>query len=251
MRLLIFPLATLALSSAAFAADEAVSLSYGLDYSTGTYGTTDESETWALPLGFKYQRGDWSLKIGTAYLWTRGTQSVTPEGEPLPGGGAVEATQGYGDITASITRTVLDMERHAVGVDLSGKVKFGTASVRKALGTGENDYTLQVSLCQTFDAWFPYLDLAYRWKGDPAGLDYANVWSATLGTSYQFDKAFSLGADYSWREKLTPSGAEISEATLYLHHKLTQRLRLNLYGVAGFSDASPDWETGLMLMQRF
>jgi hypothetical protein len=251
VRLFIPLLATLAFSPAALAADQPVSLSYGLDYSTGTYGGSDTTETWSMPLSLKYQRGAWAYRLGTSYLWTRGTQSVTPEGEPLPGGGTVETTQGYGDVTASVSMSVLEMDEDSLGGDVTGKIKFGTASARKALGTGENDYALQLSLYRAFDAWMPYLDVGYRWKGDPAGLDYANVWSATLGTSYQINKRSSLGMDYAWRERLTATGAAISEATLYLNHKLSADVRLNVYGVAGFSDASPDWETGLMLTQRY
>lgn len=251
MRLIITCLACLPFSTTVLAADELLSLSSGLDYSTGKYGTPDRSETWFLPLGIKYERGDLSFKLGMSYLWVSGPRTVTPDGDPLPGPGTTQNAQGFGDVTAAVSASVLDFDSSPFGVDLVGKVKFGTADPDKALGTGENDYTLQVSLYTALGAWVPYLDVAYRWKGDPAGVDYENVWYATAGTSFRINRTWSAGADYAWREKLTPTSAEISEATVYLNHKIDDRRKFNVYGVAGFSDASPDWETGLVLTQAF
>lgn len=251
VRLIIASLSCLTCAGPALGADESLSLSTGLDYSTGTYGTPDSSEVWFLPLTIKYQRANLGFKLNMSYLVARGPQNVTPEGEPLPGDETIQTAQGIGDVTAALSATVLDAGRSAIGLDLTGKVKFATADPEKALGTGENDYTLQASLYQALGAWVPYLEISYRWKGDPPGIDYANVWYATAGTIYRFNKNWSAGADYAWRERLTPAGAGISEAMVYLNHKIGDRRKLNVYGVTGFSSASPDWETGLMLTQSF
>jgi hypothetical protein len=97
----------------------------------------------------------------------------------------------------------------------------------------------------------PYLDISYRWKGDPPGINYQNVWYATAGASYRYNKIWSAGADYAWREKLTATGDEISEATVYANYKISDHNKINVYGVAGFSDASPDWGLGFMLTHSF
>ena len=241
----------LMLCAPVLAEDNRLSLSSGLDYSIGAYGTPDDTETWFLPLALKYQAGDYNFKLGMSYLWVRGPQNVTPEGEPIPGGGAVKTTHGLGDVTASFTANVLDDRNHFAGLDLTGKIKFGTASESKALGTGKNDYALQASLYKSVAAWMPYLDIAYRWKGDPAGIDYQNVWYVTTGASYRINKAWSLGADHAWREKLTSTSDEISEATVYANYKISDHDKINIYGVTGFSDASPDWGLGFMLTRVF
>ncbi len=241
----------LLVSCQAFAEDNRLSLSTGLDYSVGDYGTPDDNETWFLPLNLKYQSGDYSFKLGMSYLWVRGPQNVTPDGEPIPGGGVVTTTHGFGDVTASLTADILNEKSHPFGLDLTGKIKFGTASESKALGTGKNDYALQASFYKSLAGWMPYLDIAYRWKGDPTGINYRNVWYVTAGTSYRYNKIWSVGTDYAWREKLTPGGDEISESTVYANYKISNHNKLNLYGVAGFSDASPDWGLGFMLTHVF
>lgn len=251
MRLIIPTLACLALSTPSLAEEPRLSTSTGFDYSTGKYGSADSSDTWFLPLNLKYQHGNLGFKLSMSYLWMSGPQNVTPEGEPLAGTARTATASGFGDVIAAVSASVLDATTSPVGVDVTGKIKFGTADPGKALGTGENDYSLQISLYTALGAWTPYLDLSYRWKGDPPGVDYSNVWYATAGTNFRLNRAWSVGADYTWRQKLTPTSAEIREATLYLTHKLDERRKFNVYGVAGFSDASPDWETGLMLTQSF
>jgi hypothetical protein len=225
--------------------DYKLSVSSGLDYSVGDYGETQDTETWFLPLNLKYQTGRYTLKLGMSYIWVTGPQTVTPEGDPLPDGGVVTTVQGLGDVTASLFVNLLEEDTAGFDLDLAGKIKFGTADETKALGTGENDYALQASFFKSFGAWGPYLDLGYRWKGDPAGADYNNVWYGSVGTGYRLNKTWSAGADYSWRGKLTATSSAVSEATLYANYRLNDHNRINLYSVTGFTDVSPDWGLGL------
>jgi hypothetical protein len=228
-----------------------LSIGTGLDYSTGKFGMANNTDTWYLPFNFKYTFDDYSLKLVVPYLWVRGPQTVTPDGEPIPGGGIVKTTQGMGDVTASLTANVLDDRTAFIGLDLVAKIKFATANESKALGTGQNDYALQASFFRTIGDWSPYLDVSYKWKGDPAGIDYRNVWYGTLGSSYRFNNFWSAGADYAWCERLTAGGGQIKEATLYVNHKLDASNKLNVYGVSGFSNASPDWGLGFTLTHSY
>ncbi len=132
-------MAVLTTSTAIHAADGALSLSTGLDYSVGAYGDTQDTETWFLPLNLKYRSGRYTFKLGTSHLWVKGPQSVTPEGDPLSGGGTKRMVHGAGDVTTSLLANVLDEDKAWLDLDLTGKIKFGTADTRKALGTGEND----------------------------------------------------------------------------------------------------------------
>lgn len=240
------------LATPAYAADGKLSLSSGLDYSTGDYGTGDTTQVWAIPVNLKYRLGNYSFNLGMSYLNVRGKQTITPDGEPIVGGGTVQTTHGAGDVTASATvANVIDDRDYFLGMDLTAKIKFGTADEQKGLGSGENDYALQASFFKTLGNWTPYLDLGYRWKGDPVGIDYRNVWYGTAGSSYRLSAAWSVGGDYSWRERLTTGGDAVSEVSIFADYKLTANNKLNLYGVAGFSNASPDWGAGMTLSHGF
>jgi hypothetical protein len=238
-------------SPSAQADDGKLSVNLGLDYSSGYYGSQTQTETWALPLSLKYRTGDWNLRLSTAWLRVRGNGSITPEGDPIDTPGSLATTEGMGDISARVTYTLLDERTNWAGLDLSGKIKFGTASESKALGTGKNDYSLQAGIFKPIDNWTPFLDLGYKWKGDPDGIEYRNVWLGSVGTDYRITPTLSFGGIYDWQQAVTSTSAHISEAMIYLNFHLNADSRLNLYAVGGFSEASPDWGSGLVYTYRY
>ncbi len=232
-------------------AEDKLSLNTGLEYTSGNYGATTDTDIWSLPIGLKYQTGPLTFRLGTSWLRITGPGGVTPEGEPIGSPGARSTEHGMGDITTSLTWTLLDTEKSPFGLDVGGKVKFGTADEKKYLGTGKNDYALHTEIFKHINAWYPFFKLGYNWKGDPTGINYNNVWFGSTGTNYRFSKTYSAGAYYDWREKLTPTGNRISEATVYFNTRLNESNKLNIYLIKGFSDASPDWGAGLSLSHRF
>lgn len=240
-----------ALCPPAHAADGKLSVNLGLDYSSGNYGGATRTETWALPVSLKYRTDVWNIRLSTAWLHVRGAGTVTPDGDPLNSTGSVSTTEGMGDVSASLTYTLLDERSHWTGLDIGGKVKFGTADETRALGTGENDYTMHAELFKPVGNWMPFLRLGYKWKGDPAGIDYRNVWLGSTGTHYRVTPTVSIGGSYDWQQAVSQTGHPVSEAMLYLSYRLTPASKLNLYAVGGFSDASPDWGSGVMLTHRY
>lgn len=228
-----------------------LTLTTGLEYSSGDYGATSDTNIWSLPVGLKYQGGPLTLRLGTSWLRISGPGGVTPEGEPIGSAGARATEQGMGDVVTSLTWNPLAVRKYALGMDVGAKVKFGTADEKKYLGTGENDYSLHAEIYKPIDNWFPFFKLGYNWKGDPSGIEYRNVWFGSLGTNYRLSKAYSVGAYYDWRQKLTATGNPISEATVYFNTRIDDSNRLNLYLVSGFSDASPDWGLGLSWSHGF
>lgn len=235
------------LVSLAASAEGKLSLNTGFEYSNGDYGGVAETEIWMVPIGLKYQNGPMALRLSTAWLRISGPGGITPDGEPVAGGGVNATEQGMGDVSTSLTWTLLDEGKYPFGLDAGAKVKFGTADEKKYLGTGENDYSLQTEIFKPIGPWFPSLKIGYSWKGDPAGMDYRNVWYGSVGADYRLSKTYSVGAYYDRRQKLTANGQPVSEAMAYLNTRLNEHSRLNAYLISGFSEASPDWGAGVSL----
>ena len=233
------------------AADDKLSINMGLDYSSGNYGSQTRTETWSLPLSLKYKTDVWSLRVSTAWLRVQGAGNVTPDGDPLNTSGTVSTTEGMGDISASLTYNLIDERSNWAGLDIGGRIKFGTADKTKSLGTGENDYTLHADIFKPLDNWMPFLRLGYKWKGDPASIEYRNVWLGSVGTNYRMTPTVSIGGSYDWQQAVSQTGSPTSEALLYLNFRLNAVNKLNLYAVGGFSDASPDWGSGLIFTHNF
>lgn len=256
-------LVALLLSCAPAVAVAQVSVSTGMDFSSGKYGEPDKTDTLTIPFILKYETGPWTVKLNLP--WTRVKGTVNRDtGEFFGGATRTSQTQsGIGDLTSSAFYTVLDPTTSAVGLDLGGKIKFATASKDKCLlTTGETDYSLQADLYGMIGNFTPFLTLGWTRKGDPVRrdadcaslgekVDFKNPWYAGAGLSYKLSGATSAGVSYDFRDKLTPSGDPISEATLFLSQRLSQNIKMQVYGVAGFSDNSPDWGLGATVSYSF
>ncbi|HBX54183.1 hypothetical protein [Pseudomonas sp. UBA2684] len=239
-------LVSLALSALA----EDFTVSTGLDYSRGKYGTPTTSETWYVPVVAKYETGPMVYQLTIPYLRIT-NPAVGPDGEPLAGDcGSVE--QGLGDTVASANFALLDGSRgDGLIVELIGKVKLPTADEESCLGTGKTDASAQFDFTQAFGATSGFATLGWKKFGDPSETNLHDPIFAALGFVTRLAPATSVGAVYDWRQKVTSDGDEVQEFTLFLTQRLSPSWKVQLYALKGFSDASPDAGGGLLLGHSF
>lgn len=218
----------------------------GLDYSTGKYGTDTTSETWYVPIAAKYETGPVTLKMTVPYL--RVTDAVvSPDGDPVVGGDCSGTESGLGDITASAGYTLLDGSKGGLLLDAIGKVKMPTAE-SNCLGNNKTDYALQIDAAKSFGAVTGFGTLGWKNMGDS---DLDDPVYATVGLALKVAPATTVGAAYDWREKLTSQGDPISEMSLFVSQKLSESWKLQVYGVKGFTDNSPEWGGGVMVSHTY
>ena len=145
----------LLLAAGTVAAD--VNLSAGVEYSSGTYGGTEDIEDVYVPLSFAVRGDRVGLFVTVPYLSVRAPARtvIDPDGQPIPGTGETTTESGLGDVIASVT--VYDLYYNAdshFAVDARGSFKLGFAVADRGLGTGENDLSLYrcVQVVRSFDA---------------------------------------------------------------------------------------------------
>ncbi len=226
----------------------------GIDFSQGDYGDAETTEMLYLPLTIKYSHFPWTAKVTIPWLSITGPESVTAgSGTVLARGdsdGAVATDSGIGDTTISLG-FALDTLWQAAGstyVDLTGKIKIPTADAEARLGTGETDYQLLLDVAKVFDTVTPFVTLGYKWMGDTAETDYNNVFSLSLGADKKLTQNYSAGLIHDWMQAVTDNADPRRELMGYLNWRTTPKLSINLYGVLGFSDASPDQSIGLQFV---
>lgn len=245
----IFGLLILGLNHTAQALDGRLSTTLGVDYSSGDYGASQDTDVWALPISLKYKTDKWSLRISTSYLRVTSPTFVTPEGDFI-GDENINNTKrvtetGIGDTVISGTYALLDDRNYAIGMDVGARVKIPTADEDKFLGTGKTDYGVNTEFYKTINNWTPYWNIGYRWRGDPSGFNLKNIWNSSIGTDYRFNDTVSVGISYDWQQKTTQVAENAQEISSYLNYQLNANNKLNLYVVTGFSDASPNIGSGL------
>ncbi|MDO9227246.1 MAG: hypothetical protein Q8M09_13600 [Pseudomonadota bacterium] len=230
-----------------------LTLSSGLDFSSGKYGASQSTEIWYVPLTARYETGAATFKLSVPYVRIRAPTGgkligVDAQGRPIyDGTGAKSSEEGMGDVVASVSYSLFEQPIKGLLLDLTAKAKLGTADVAKGLGTGENDYTALADLYYLAGAWTPFATVSYRLTGDPAGSDLKNVWGGTLGLGYKRSATDSLGLMWDSRQASTTTGVASNEATAYWVHKFSGGMKLQTYAVKGFSDGSADWGLGAML----
>jgi hypothetical protein len=223
-------------------------LSMNIDYAEGKYGEAEKSTTWTAPLIFKHQAGPLSVKLNVPY--------VRASGVAVPGGDRIssvkEIQEGWGDIVTTVLYDVHDDTSSGLVIAIGAKAKLATANHSlDLLTTGKNDYSLLVDILKPIDAVDLYGTLGRTKKGDPDGSNFADPWFSTVGFSHRLSGQTRWGLIHDYRQKLTRSGAPVSEATLFLETKFGQGYKAQGYLVRGFADASPDLGVGVTLSVRF
>ncbi len=237
------------------AAESRLKLSTGLDYSSGDYGGDDDIEDVYIPVTATLTTGRLGFRLTVPYLYVSaptGTVITDAGGQFIAGTGDTETESGLGDVIGGVTLyDVVNNSELGIAVDVSAKVKFGTADADKGLGTGENDYSLQADLYKFFGPVTLLGSAGYKFRGDPSGLDLEDVWFASTGGIYKFNRAVRSGIIYSYRESAFDKGDAVQDVTGFVSLRLSDAWRVQLHGLAGLSESSPDWGTGMLLKMTF
>lgn len=242
--------------SSVHADDETYRFTSGLDYSSGRYGSAQTTEIWYLPITARLERQRWTFKLTLPYVRMTAPSGgaiigYDANGTPIRAGSGQRVTQsGPGDVVAAATYSLL--EREDLLLDVTGKVKFGTASLSKGLGTGENDFGLGLdAYFPTGGATTPFLNLGWKAPGNPAGQTLRNTWQAGAGVAHKFSPTWSGGALFDWRSAASDGATPQRDLTLYAVYKADADWKLQGYTYTGFSDASADYGLGLMASWGF
>jgi len=220
-----------------------VTASTGFDFSTGDFGTDTDSEAWYMPTAFKIEWDPIFLKVTGPYVVLDGDVVIIdgqPQGDPAFTG----RRDGIGDVVIAVGAGYYPLRGILPAVELSGKVK---------LGTGEEDYTLQLDVIKQFGPVTPFATVGYRFVGDLPDLDLDDKFFASAGAMLSFASSInsldgmSVGVVYDWAQSAVPGQPDIQEIVPFAMTKLGDRFAIDRYTVIGFSNSSPDWGVGMQL----
>jgi hypothetical protein len=264
------------MAQAAHADDSStIKVGAGIDYTTGDYGTSTTTDITQVPVTFGYDIDRWSFKLAVPYIHVSGADnvipgigpvknnnpkgrgkskkngSVTPTPTPTPPTETSGSASGLGDITAAATYQAYSNKAGDFGIDVTGKIKFGTANADEGLGTGKNDYTFSVDTYKGFGSWTLFGGVSYTWLGSSQYIQLNDVFGANVGASYKLDSHSSFGAYYDYREKASDTSFARNELTGYYAYKFASGWKAQAYVTKGFTDGSPDWGVGATVTYSF
>ena len=217
--------------------DPDFSLSIGLNFSRGDFGTDAVIEDTVIPLGFTavFERVAFSISIPYLSVDTASEGVTTTESD-------------LGDISASLTMfDVLYSDARGLALDVTGAIKLGTADLETGLGTGENDVSLYVDGYKFFDQATLFGSIGHRWRGEPPGATLDDVLLATVGMTYLTGGDSLIGATLDYRESAIAELDDIRELQGFVVFPLGETWDMELYAFTGFTDSSPEWGAGFTL----
>lgn len=290
MKLLSKLMLLLALPSTTVFAD-GFSASVGGDYSSGKYGSNQSTNVFYVPLIATYETGAFTYSVTVPWIRVTGNGSIVPGGLGGSGGGSSGAVgtfgcagdnrsgaskpddsgpcagvttsatttsgnrtteSGLGDIVASAGYNLINSDATGFVVDLTGRVKFATASESKGLGSGKTDFAVQANVEKNFDGGaYISAGLGYKWLGEPSGISYDNVTYGSLGAGYKLSKATLTGVSYDWATAAVDGAVRPQEVSVYASHFINDNYKLSGVIYAGLSNASPDVGGGVTLGYYF
>ena len=228
--------------------DPRISVAAGAEYTTGTYGGDADIEDIYVPLKAVVDFRRLSFRLTVPYLSVRapeGTVITGPGGEPIPGTGDIVTNSGIGDVIGSVTVYDVIRNRHlGFAMDLTGKVKFGTADVDKGLGTGENDFTVQADFLKFTDRINWIGSVGYKFRGQPPGATLDDAFLASAGGIYKISDDTRAGMFFDYRESSIGADAT-QELSVFLSNRLGSDWRVQAFVFRGFTDSGADWGGGI------
>jgi hypothetical protein len=222
----------------------------GIHYSTGKYGQKNSTDITSIPFIAKYEHDKFTYKVSVPWLRIVGNGNVTGS-DNLVVSNKTTATRtsesGFGDVVTSVSYSAIELPRSKFLLETTAKIKFGTASYSRGLGTGENDYTLQTDAYKTFDKATLMGTIGYKVLGDPNNINLNNVWYGSLGLAYKFNTENSAGAYLDLRQATSNTSTNLREYTVYHSYKINSNYKLQSYLIHGDTRSSTDWGGGMML----
>jgi hypothetical protein len=227
----------------------------GFDFSTGDYGESSATDIWYVPLTLRYERGPWTGRLTVPYLRITGRGDVVGGlgGAEVVGSsdGPRETDAGLGDIVAGLTYAIEPRSPWFPFIELTGRVKFPTASRARGLGTGEFDYSVQLDVSESFGSATPYLMVGYRFVGNPPGSDLHDTVFSSLGVAYRIVRGLTVGLSYDWRQTASRRLGDVHELSPYVSWRMSEHVTLGPYAVVGLSRAAPQYGVGLQIGYRY
>ena len=247
----VLAIVTGALCASASARADTLTATAGLGYSIGNYTAPTTTDILVAPLGLRYATGPFRLTATLPYLRvasvgtllsTAGGPIVIAPGDP---NARKRARDGFGDLQLGVTYTLPASMTGAWLIDLTARAKVPTARRSIGLGTGEADAFVSTEISREFGRLAPFVNVGYRFLGDPPGFKLRNPISTSIGASYQIGKTFLIGS-YDYTRATTRLVPDAHELFGGVSGPAIGRLTWTAFGTAGLSQGAPDYGVGML-----
>ena len=251
---------------ASHANDSSIGITSGYYYTSGKYGGAIPTKTGAIPFNFSYEDSDWDISVGVPYLFQTGPSNAlrgigqlkNNKGQPLKAALSTAASQsnaGIGDVVASGGYKIYSNDEYDFDVGVRLKSKFGSASAKKFLGDGANDYSAELDFSKSYGPANFFANAIYTKLGNPSSFKILkkNFAGYAIGGYFNFTDQFNVGLLYEngGTEDQFDEPANVNQVTEYASYNFSEDWYGEVYYLKGYSFRSPDYSFGFSLKYSF
>jgi hypothetical protein len=228
------------------------SVSLSAFYLSGKYGHAQRTDIYYIPFTARVHSGRFSFSASLPYLRITGPGNVLPNIGSVGTGSTVRSTHsGMGDIRLGADYRFWNDTSHGLALTLGARVKLGTADHQAGLGTGKNDYAMQLRLSRAVGKWYLAATGGYRKQGSPATVHVRNVVYGQADIIYTLDRANSLGLSTFYNQASVATGTTRLMSAAYFTHHLAKDWSATFYAMKGYTRSSPDYGIGASIRYGF
>lgn len=247
-----------------------VSVSLGVEYASGTYGTGSTLRNVYMPLVAAWAPGDvfdFSIELPFVYqnsanitgisyrasrtTATRPTRGSRASGTTVTSDTAATDVYGLGDIILRFGAIAIAEDGSLPMVRPSLLLKCPAADASDGLGTGEFDAGVGLEAAKWIDDLHVLAEGLYTYQGKADGLDLKNFFSYSAGVGYQVTKNIEPMFMIKGATATSGTSGYQLEARARLIWSLGSSTTLDLFGSHGIAVNSPDFGGGVAIVYSF
>ncbi len=166
--------------------------------------------------------------------------------------GMVESQlQGWGDPQLLLGYRLWSSRTGDAQLSVSGGIKLAQNDADSGLGTGADDFSLQIDGSFSRNQWTPFITVGYLMPGESDSATYRNVVFTTAGVSWQARPNLGLSVSIDYQQPFSALSQAWRVSTLSADWRWQKQRLLSFSGSVGHTASSPDQAFAMTLTQSF
>ncbi len=248
-----------------------VVLTAGYQITQGSYNQNTNTTIQYIPISALYIKDKWQYELTIPYLIITGNGNIIPgtTGSMFTGGAnnggfgmnngpmnnnqtsnTIVTNAGIGDVYARVAYSLGKNVNAKLHYELEINSKLGTADTKKSLGTGQNDYAIQLN-SRYISSILSYVNIGYKVIGDSPTVNYNNVIYGSTGFNFNVGNTKRLGFAFDYQQTTLAGFDDFQQLSVSLSWVQDKKWSVSLAALAGLTNSSPDFGGSIYISNNY
>lgn len=234
----------------------------GLDYTKDTSVPGQEISQKDIPVGFSLETDNYVFEVNIPYI-----QRTAPSGKVAKSHhhesrkdsatiAPIVTNAGLGDITSSLEYKLKNEQDSLFSLSTKGEIKLATADVASGLGTGVNDYFVELEASKSLAGFTGSASIGYAILGSPGEvkindvdkfLYYNNIFFGSAGGSYQFTESLNADLKLEMGQAAESGGFQQRDLSAGMEFKFSTNQSIRVQVLKSITPGISSWGAGASL----